>query len=420
MYKSSPKVDRALLSSKSLNLETKMSNLKMIISGLFPNLDCSNITWDGKMGSKIQGLFCKTHPNPPKIWTPYLNNLLKGHSCSPCANQASSIRQLKDFVGEAKAKHGDKFDYSKTKYTGHGRSVIITCIAHNKEFTCTPPEHLNSRGGCCPVCREFNTSGENHPLSVSLKELELRIETIWGDRFDYDFTGYTCLNDYIGITCKECERSWTATATNHVHPTDPRGCITCGRKVCADKLRLTHEEFVAKSVKKHGSKYDYSKFEYVNNNTEGVVICKIHGQYPVTPADHFGGTECPLCTLGGVSKGEIEWLDYRSSIDGDIIYKGGDHKRQVTIRIDGKIYRLDGNLACTKIAYEFLGCWHHGCNKCGRFEEGLVHAWSKKTMKELNEKFQQRKRLFEENGYTVVSIWECEWTALKRQLYPDN
>lgn len=416
MDNSSPKVDRSLLSSKSLDLETKIINLKVILSGLLPNLDSSNIRWDGKMKSKIQGLFCKTHPTPPKKWEPYLNNLLKGHSCSLCANEASSIRQRNDFIGEAKAKHGDGFDYSKTNYTGRKDPVIIKCMRHNEEFTCTPPEHLTSRGGCCPVCREINTSGENHPLSVSLKELKLRIEVKHGDRFEYDFTGYTCLNDCIGITCKKCNRSWKATATNHVHPTDPRGCETCGRKVCADKLRLTHEEFVEKSVKKHGPKYDYSKFEYVNNNTEGFVTCKIHGEFPVTPADHFGGTECPQCTLSGVSKGEIEWLDYRSLADGDIIYKGGNHKRQVTLRIDGKLYRLDGNLPSTKTVYEFLGCWYHGCNKCGKFEEGLVHAFSKMTMKELNDKFQQRKRLLEDNGYTVVFIWECEWSAMKKQL----
>jgi len=414
MYKSSPKVDRSLLNSKSLDLETKIINLKEIFSVLLPNLDCSNIRWDGAMGSKIQGVFCKTHPNPLKIWEPYLNNLLAGHSCSLCANEANSIKQRKDFVGEATAIHGNKFDYSKTHYTGHKNSVIVRCISHNTEFTCTPPEHLTSRGGCCPVCRENNTSGDNHHLTVSLEELKLRIETIWGDRFDYDFTGYTCLGDYIKITCKECKRTWEGTATNHVHPTDPRGCIKCGRKVCADKLRLTHEEFVSKCVETHGTKYDYSKFRYVTNSEKGIVLCKIHGEYHVSPADHFGGTECPSCSLGGVSKGQLQWLSYCSSKDAlDIIYKGGKHNREETFKINGKLYRADGYCSNTNTIYEFLGCWYHGCNKCGKFEESRIHPWKNMTMKELNEEFQQRKRVFEENGYIVVFIWECEWNAIK-------
>ena len=30
-------------------------------------------------------------------------------------------------------------------------------------------------------------------------------------------------------------------------------------------------------------------------------------------------------------------------------------------------------------------------------------------MKELNQEFVDRKKAFEDNGYNVVSIWECKW-----------
>lgn len=413
----SSKVDRSLLNSKSLDLETKILNLKIILSELLPNLDSSNIRWDGKMmGSKIYNIFCKTHPTPPKIWEPYLNNLLKGHSCSACANEKNGLRQRIDFIADSRKKHGEeRFDYSNTKYLGYNEDVIIRCVKHNKEFKCNAATHLSdSRSAGCPSCLAECMSGEHHHSVVSLDELKRRIESIWGNRFEYDFTGYTCLGDYIKITCKECKRSWKGTATNHVHPTEPRGCIKCGRKVCADKLRLTYEEFVSKCVETHGTKYDYSKFIYVTNSETGIVICKIHGEYQVTPADHFGGTECPQCSLAGVSKGQLQWLSYCSSKDAlDIIYKGGKHNREETFKINGKLYRADGYSSNTNTIYEFLGCWYHGCNKCGKFVESRIHPWKNMTMKELNEEFQQRKRVFEENGYIVVFIWECEWNAIK-------
>jgi len=413
-----PQFNRSLLYDP-LDLETKKSNLKIILKISHSNLDTTHLSWDGKMGSKIFGLICNIHLNPKKIWEPYLNNLLKGCSCPSCANDLTASRQRKDFIGESKLKHGEnRFGYSKCFYKNGGEEVILMCLIHNEEFPCTPPEHLTSKGGCCPSCRKENTSGSNHPLTISLDELIERIDRIWGDRFEYDFTGYTCLGDYIKITCPKCNRTWQSTANNHVHPTDPRGCITCGRKVCADKLRMPLEEFIKRANLKHNNKYTYNNFIYNNNNqTKSFVTCKEHGDYPITPADHLGGSECPSCTLRGISKGELEWLDYQSTlIIYHIIYKGGKHKKQESFRFNGKLYRTDGYCEETKTIYEFLGCWHHGCNKCGKFDEEHIHAWKNKTMKELNEEFEERKKVFEENGYNVVYIWECDWNTMKKEL----
>ena len=36
--------------------------------------------------------------------------------------------------------------------------------------------------------------------------------------------------------------------------------------------KLTTNEFIEKSKKVHGKKYDYSKFLYINNHTKGVKI----------------------------------------------------------------------------------------------------------------------------------------------------
>jgi len=43
-------------------------------------------------------------------------------------------------------------------------------------------------------------------------------------------------------------------------------------------------------------KYDYSKFIYVNRNTKGIVICPVHGEFWITPANHINSKSgCPLC-----------------------------------------------------------------------------------------------------------------------------
>ncbi len=50
--------------------------------------------------------------------------------------------------------------------------------------------------------------------------------------------------------------------------------------------KQTLEEFIEKSKKKHGNKYDYSKVEYINANTYVIIICSDHGEFKQTPGRH--------------------------------------------------------------------------------------------------------------------------------------
>ena len=54
-----------------------------------------------------------------------------------------------EFIEKAKLKHGDKYDYSKVKYTNNKIKVKIICPIHG-EFEQTPNCHLDNQG--CPIC----------------------------------------------------------------------------------------------------------------------------------------------------------------------------------------------------------------------------------------------------------------------------
>ena len=56
-------------------------------------------------------------------------------------------------------------------------------------------------------------------------------------------------------------------------------------------------EFINKSNRVHGNKYDYSKVEYVNSQTKVCIICPIHGEFWQTPANHVHGHGCPFCSV---------------------------------------------------------------------------------------------------------------------------
>lgn len=59
--------------------------------------------------------------------------------------------------------------------------------------------------------------------------------------------------------------------------------------------KLTTEEFITRSRKVHGFKYDYSKTKYITSIIKVIIGCKIHGDFEQTPSSHFSGSGCFKC-----------------------------------------------------------------------------------------------------------------------------
>lgn len=61
-------------------------------------------------------------------------------------------KTTEQFIADAKAVHGDKYDYSKTVYKGANKKVTIICPKHGV-FEQIPTYHIYNRRGC-PQCSE--------------------------------------------------------------------------------------------------------------------------------------------------------------------------------------------------------------------------------------------------------------------------
>lgn len=62
-----------------------------------------------------------------------------------------SVRKTKEqFIADARAIHGNKYDYSKVEYEGNAKKVCIICPTHG-EFLQRPNSHLSGHG--CPFCK---------------------------------------------------------------------------------------------------------------------------------------------------------------------------------------------------------------------------------------------------------------------------
>lgn len=102
-------------------------------------------------------------------------NHLKGRGCPTCGqfsrghrkDVAASARKTADakiakfaekFVSDARAVHGEAYDYSQTEYQGRNTKVAITCPKHGP-FMQKPYQHL-ARAQGCPECSHHRSKGE--------------------------------------------------------------------------------------------------------------------------------------------------------------------------------------------------------------------------------------------------------------------
>ena len=78
---------------------------------------------------------------------------LSGRECSKCGYLVASSGKSKDtdfFIKKAMLTHGDKYDYSSSRYVASHEKIKIKCNKHKTFFYQIPANHL--RGAGCPSC----------------------------------------------------------------------------------------------------------------------------------------------------------------------------------------------------------------------------------------------------------------------------
>jgi len=218
------------------------------------------------------------------------------------------IDRTKRFIIKAKEIHNNKYDYSKVEYVNAHTKVCIICPIHG-EFWITPNSHLNGNG--CAKCASNK--------KMTTEEFIKRAKLIHGDKYDYSKVEYVNAHTKVCIICPIHGEFWT-TPSNHLRE---RGCPKCrSRKKLVSKYSVskpmkikkhTTETFITNAKEKYGSKYDYSKVEYINNKTKVCVICPIHGEFWVRADNFLNGQGCSKC--GDLIKYEAKKTDIEDWIE---------------------------------------------------------------------------------------------------------
>ena len=104
-------------------------------------------------------------------------------------------KTTEQFVQEAKAIHGDKYNYDQSKYNGSFCKVKIYCNKCKRYFEQIPANHLNGAG--CPYC-----AGKNRTKESFIEEAK----SIHGNRYNYDQVVYEKYRTKVKIYCKKCQQ----------------------------------------------------------------------------------------------------------------------------------------------------------------------------------------------------------------------
>ena len=110
------------------------------------------------------------------------------------------------------------------------------------------------------------------------------------DEFHYHNTVYVNERTPLIITCPE-HGDFKQTPKVHLR------CRKNKRKTCCPKCNdiLIMEQFIQRSIKKYGDRFDYSKVVYVDYSTKVTIICKQHGEFEQSPKQHDAARGCPGC-----------------------------------------------------------------------------------------------------------------------------
>lgn len=278
-----------------------------------------------------------------------------------------------DVIKRFKKMHGDRYDYSEYDYKGTklDKSIVI-CKEHGR-FEINRMHH--ERGCGCPTCSNVPAGGHKRKTkSEFLNNLDASILSC------YDFSKYDYVNNHT--------KSTVICSIHGEFLKSPKklllkqGCPMCSGK-CKSSTNTLQEKL---------QHYDFSKFQYINNKTPGVVACPLHGEW-IARADNLlhGGTRCPSCA-GTLSKIEEELREYVKSLGVDYL---SNRRDLIPSGLELDIYIPNHSLAI-----ELNGLYFHSENSGGKSKN--YHLLKTEECEKL--------------GIQLFHIFEDEWKD-KRDLW---
>lgn len=261
-----------------------------------------------------------------------------------------------DFLLEACARHGQKYDYSKAAYTTAESKVTIICPEHGP-FAQLAATHL--RGCGCPRCgvrARVQMCGGHNRLDTA--QFVKRATIVHDGFYDYSKVIYENSHRHVLINCP-VHGQFSQPPARHLIGS---GCMRCGQRNVAKQLRMSSPEFDERLRHVHGGRI-LRVGKYTNSKTKLLFRCAACG---------IERCAYPMNVLKGIGIG-CRCTNFRRQI-GDFICDArrihGDKYDYCFVEFRG-IHEPVKILCheCGNVFYQTPASHLHsacGCNKCGR------------------------------------------------------
>ena len=146
---------------------------------------------------------------------------LVGSGCARCGVLARADERRKtteQFITEANAVHGDRYDYSLVEYLSGTEKVTIVCLNHGP-FEQIPNGHLGGKG--CYVCGIVDSSNAKRSTT---EQFVAKARMVHGERYDYSLVAYVTNGKKVKIICPD-HGPFLQTPNTHID--QGSGCADC-------------------------------------------------------------------------------------------------------------------------------------------------------------------------------------------------
>ena len=328
-------------------------------------------------------------------WETSINGRCRGNGCPACSGNVVTDKNRLSILYPSIAQEWDhdKNELGPDKVSfGSERLVWWVCGKGGCGHSWKTQVSSRTRGIGCPVCSGWAVSDKNR-LSILYPEVAeewdevknvLRVEDV----------SYAS-NKKVWWLCKVCGYRWKSAIHNR---SKGNGCPECAGKTVTDKNRLTllFPGLVEEWDKVKNGKLLPEDVSYASAKIVSWVCKKCDYKWKSSVSNRTGGSCCPRCSKGNMSKVSQRWLDSLSV-----------PVREYYISVLG--IRVDGFDPETNTVYEFLGDYWHGNPEVKKFNPTKINSHSKKSFGDLYKKTMDRFRLLEKEGYKVVFIWENDF-----------
>jgi hypothetical protein len=167
---------------------------------------------------------------------------------------------FEDYVKKAKLIHGDKYEYTELIKINKYSHLKIICKIHG-EFIKRTGNHIVKKQGCS-LCTK--------PAKLTTEMFIEKANNIHNNKYDYSESIYINGKNKIKIKCIQ-HGIFEQLPTNHLNGQNCPECQT--------NKKVTKEDFIKRSIKIHGNKYDYTNINFTIMTNPIEIICKNHGAF---------------------------------------------------------------------------------------------------------------------------------------------